>query len=57
MLLCWALNPLSNNTVPLDDITLASSSTIRNLGVLFDQKLSFNAHKKTDFKDSLLSPL
>uniref|UniRef100_A0A8C5GPT6 Reverse transcriptase domain-containing protein n=1 Tax=Gouania willdenowi TaxID=441366 RepID=A0A8C5GPT6_GOUWI len=30
----------------LDGITLAQSTTVRNLGVLFDQDLSFNSHIK-----------
>ncbi|KAM7366739.1 hypothetical protein PAMP_014689 [Pampus punctatissimus] len=32
--------------VALDGITLASSSTVKNLGVVFDQDLSFNDHIK-----------
>ena len=37
---------LSSNIVNLDGITLASSTTVRNLGVIFDQDLSFNSHVK-----------
>ena len=32
---------LSSNIVNLDGITLASSTTVRNLGVIFDQDLFF----------------
>ena len=49
MPLWWALNTLetlSNNIVNLEGIALASSITIRNLGVIFDQELSFNSHVK-----------
>ena len=34
---------LSSNIVNLDGITLASSTTVKNLGVIFDQDLSFNS--------------
>uniref|UniRef100_A0A8P4KLV1 Reverse transcriptase domain-containing protein n=1 Tax=Dicentrarchus labrax TaxID=13489 RepID=A0A8P4KLV1_DICLA len=37
---------LSKDIVTLDGITLASSTTVRNLGVIFDQDLSFNSHMK-----------
>ena len=37
---------LSTYIVTLDGISLASSSTVRNLGVIFDQNLSFHAHIK-----------
>ena len=37
---------LSSNIVNLDGITLASSTTVRNLGVILDQELSFNSHAK-----------
>ena len=33
-------------TVNLDHISFSSSSTVRNLGVIFDQDLSFNSHIK-----------
>ncbi|XP_042349014.1 uncharacterized protein LOC121947898, partial [Plectropomus leopardus] len=36
----------SNNIISLDGITLASSTTVRNFGVLFDQDLSFVSHIK-----------
>ena len=39
-------NSLSNDITTLDGITLASSTTVRNLGVIFDQDLSFNSHIK-----------
>ncbi|TKS71954.1 hypothetical protein D9C73_006029 [Collichthys lucidus] len=39
-------NSLSRDLVTLDGITLASSSTVKNLGVVFDQDLSFNVHMK-----------
>ncbi|XP_028272704.1 uncharacterized protein LOC114443000 [Parambassis ranga] len=37
---------LSDNTFSLDGITLASSTTVRNLGVIFDQDMSFVSHIK-----------
>ena len=37
---------LSSYIVTLDGIPLASSSTVRNLGVVFDQNLLFDAHIK-----------
>ncbi|XP_071329025.1 uncharacterized protein [Trachinotus anak] len=37
---------LCDNILTLDDITLASSATVRNLGVIFDQDLSFTSHIK-----------
>ena len=37
---------LSNDIAIMDDINLASSNTVRNLGVMFDQDLSFNSHIK-----------
>ena len=37
---------LSNNMVNLDGITLASTITVRNLGVIFDHELSFKSHVK-----------
>ena len=37
---------LSNNIVNLDVIALASSNTVRNLCVIFDQELSFTSHVK-----------
>ena len=39
-------NSLSNDITTLDGITVASSSTVRNLGVMFDQDMSFNSHIK-----------
>ena len=39
-------NTLSNDLTNLDGITLASSTTVRNLGVIFDQDMSFNSHIK-----------
>ena len=39
-------NSLSNQIVTLDGIALASSSTVKNLGVTFDQDMSFNLHIK-----------
>ncbi|XP_028454539.1 uncharacterized protein LOC114568999, partial [Perca flavescens] len=36
----------SKDIVTLDGITLASSTAVRNLGVIFDQDISFNAHLK-----------
>ncbi|XP_078025737.1 uncharacterized protein LOC144463844 [Epinephelus lanceolatus] len=37
---------LSDDIVSLDGIALASTTTVRNLGVIFDQDLSFNSHLK-----------
>ena len=37
-------NTFSNDIATLDGITLASSTTVRNLGVIFDQDLSFSSH-------------
>uniref|UniRef100_A0A8C9XHM2 Reverse transcriptase domain-containing protein n=1 Tax=Sander lucioperca TaxID=283035 RepID=A0A8C9XHM2_SANLU len=37
---------LAEDIITLDGIALASSTTVRNLGVIFDQDLSFNAHLK-----------
>ena len=37
---------LSEDIVTLDGIALASSATVRNLGVIFDQDMSFNSHIK-----------
>ena len=46
-------NMVSKQILTLDGITLASSNAVRNLGVIFDQDMSFNAHIKqickTDF--------
>ena len=39
-------NTLSNDMATLDGITLASSTTVRNLGVIFDQDMSFSYHIK-----------
>merc|ERR1712035_125569 len=39
-------NSLSKDIVSLDGIALASNTTVRNLGVIFDQDLSFNSHLK-----------
>ncbi|XP_074496841.1 uncharacterized protein LOC141770891 [Sebastes fasciatus] len=39
-------NKLSNDIVTLDGIALASSTTVRNLGVVFHQDMSFNSHIK-----------
>ena len=36
----------SMSIATLDGITLASSTTVRNLGVIFDQDLSFHSHIK-----------
>ena len=39
-------NTLSNDITTVDGFTLASSSTVRNLGVIFDPDMSFNSHIK-----------
>ena len=35
---------VSDNIISLDDISLSSNSSVRNLGVIIDQDLSFKAH-------------
>ena len=40
-------NKLSKDILTLDGIHLASSETVRNLGVIFDQDLSFNLLRTT----------
>ena len=40
-------NKLSKDILTMDGIHLASSETVRNLGVIFDQDLSFNTHIKS----------
>uniref|UniRef100_A0A3P8RUL5 Reverse transcriptase domain-containing protein n=1 Tax=Amphiprion percula TaxID=161767 RepID=A0A3P8RUL5_AMPPE len=37
---------LSKHIVTLDGITLTFSTTVRNLGIIFDQDMSFNSHIK-----------
>ena len=39
-------NKLSNNIIYSDGITLTSSTTVKNLGVIFDEDLSFKSHIK-----------
>uniref|UniRef100_A0A672ZI91 Reverse transcriptase domain-containing protein n=1 Tax=Sphaeramia orbicularis TaxID=375764 RepID=A0A672ZI91_9TELE len=39
-----ARDSLSDQTVTLDNVSVASSTTVRNLGVLFDPDLSFKPH-------------
>jgi len=39
-------NMVSNQTLTLDGITLASSNTVGNLGLIIDQDMSFNTHIK-----------
>ena len=43
---------LSKHIVTLDGITVASSTTVRNLGVIFDQDMSFNSHIKQTCRTS-----
>ena len=50
-------NTLFYDRLTLDGIALASSTTARNLGVVFDQDMPFNSHIKKDFKDCLSSPM
>ena len=40
------IDSLSNHIVNLDGMALASSTTVRNLGVIFDQEVAFNSHVK-----------
>ncbi len=47
MLIIWPKNHTSNNLehcLTLDDCSLNSSSSVRNLGVIFDSNLSFDSH-------------
>ena len=39
-------NVLSNHLLSLDGISVASSSTVKNLGVIFDEDISFSSHIK-----------
>ena len=39
-------NTLCNDIATMDGFTLASSTTVKNLGVIFDQDMSFNSHIK-----------
>uniref|UniRef100_A0A674MAK8 Reverse transcriptase domain-containing protein n=1 Tax=Takifugu rubripes TaxID=31033 RepID=A0A674MAK8_TAKRU len=41
------LRDRSENIITLDGVSLTSSLSVRNLGVTFDQNLSFNSHIKT----------
>ena len=43
-------NTLSNDITTLDGITLVSSTTMRNLVVIFDQYISFNFHMNVSHK-------
>lgn len=43
------LNKLSNDLVTRDGLALASSTTVGNLGVIFDQDMTFNSHIKLNF--------
>uniref|UniRef100_UPI000D3040EA uncharacterized protein LOC112434934 n=1 Tax=Maylandia zebra TaxID=106582 RepID=UPI000D3040EA len=47
-------NMVSNQILTLDGITLASSNAVRNLGVIFDQDMSFNTHIKQICKTAFL---
>ena len=46
-------NELSNNTI--NGIPLASSTTFRNLEILFDQDMSFNSHIKQTSRPTIFS--
>jgi len=37
---------LSGKVVSVDGIALASNTTLKNLGIIFDRDLSFNSHRK-----------
>lgn len=43
-------DPLSEQTLTLDSISISSTPIVKNLGVLFDQDLSFNSHIKQTCK-------
>ena len=45
-------NTLSNDLALLDGFTIASRTTVRNLGVIFDQDISFNSHMKQISKNA-----
>ena len=45
-------NTLSNDLALLDGFTLAPRTTVRNLGVIFDQDISFNSHMKQISKNA-----
>lgn len=44
--LACSRNMLSNQALNLGDITLVSSTTARNLGLVFEQGMSFKVHIK-----------
>ena len=46
---------LVNDTVTLNDISLTSALTVRNLGVIFDQNLSFDSHIKEISRTAIFS--
>ena len=46
---------LSNDIAIMDGINLASSNTVRNLGVMLDQDLSFNANIKQISKNAFFT--
>ena len=49
---------LSSNIVNLDGSTLASSTAVRNLGIIFDQDLSFYSYvKQVEVELSAIKPL
>ena len=48
-------NRLSSPVVTLDDITLASSITVRNLEYIFDQDLSFKSNIKQIFRTTFFN--
>ncbi len=53
MLIIGHKNPTSNNIeicLTLDDCSVDSSSSVRNLGVLFDSNLSFDSHVSRIYK-------
>ncbi len=48
---------LTNDIAILDGFTLASSTKVRNLGVIFDQDMSFNFYIKQISRTAFFSPL
>ena len=52
----YFLVSLSNDLVTLDSIAQASSTTVRNHNVIFDQDMSFNFHTKQTSRTAPFPP-
>lgn len=46
---------MSNHMLTLDDITFHLSNTVKNLGVIVDQDLSFNSYIKEVFRTAFFN--